>query len=82
MIQPENITEDSLVSLTKNCETLLQQTHRKAEGNLEFKLNHSRATFHFNPLFSIEGSWMIGLLCFGVYNSIFKLTEKNIKFEN
>ena len=35
--------------LQKNCETLIDQTHRKAEETLEFKIDKSRKTFHFNP---------------------------------
>ena len=62
MIRPKNETEDFLLSLTKNCETPIKQTHRKAEETLEFKLTKSRQTFHFNPSTSIEGSWMLGLV--------------------
>ena len=38
MVQPKNETEDLLLSITKNCEKLVKQTHRKAEETLEFKL--------------------------------------------
>ena len=61
MIRRKNKTEDLLLSITKNCETLIDQTHRKAEETLEFKMTESRKTFHFKPPISIEGSWMIGL---------------------
>ena len=57
MIRPKSQTEDLLLSNTKNCETLNEQTHRKAEETLEFKPNKSRETFHFQPPISIEGSW-------------------------
>ena len=30
MISPKNETEDLLVSVTKKCEMLIEQTHRKA----------------------------------------------------
>ena len=50
MIRPKNETEDLLLSITKNCETLIEQTHRKAEQTLEFKLNKSRETFRFQPI--------------------------------
>ena len=30
MIRPKNERENVLLSITKNCETLIQQTHRKA----------------------------------------------------
>ena len=56
MIQPKNETEDLLLSKTEICETLIKQTHRKAEKTLEFKRNKPRETFHFNPPIPIEGS--------------------------
>ena len=81
MIQPKSETEDLLLSITKNCEMLIEQTHRKAEETLEFKMNKSRETFHFRPSIQIQGSWMLGLVDLEVYNSIFYITEENNKFE-
>ena len=81
MIRPKNETEDLLLSITKNCETLIEQTHRKAEQTLEFKLSKSRKTFHFSQPIQIQGYWMIGLTDLEVYNSIFNITEENNKFE-
>ena len=34
MIRPKNQTDDLLLSITKNCQTLIKQTHRKAEETL------------------------------------------------
>ena len=81
MIRPKNETEELLLSITKNCEKLIEQTHRKAEETLEFKLTQSRKTFHFNPPIPIEGSWMIGLTSLEVYNSVFNNTDENNTFE-
>ena len=81
MIRPKNETEDLLLSITKNCETLIEQTNRKAEETLEFKMNKSRETFHFSQPIQIQGNWMIGLTDLEVYNSIFNKTEENNKFE-
>ena len=81
MIQPKNKTEDLLLSITKNCETLMEQTHRKAEETLEFKMIKPRETFHFKPPIHVKGDWMIGLTDLEVYNSIFNKTEKNNKLE-
>ena len=78
MIRPKNETEDLLLSITKNCEKLIEQTHRKAEETLEFKSTKPKETFHFKPPISIEGSWMIGLTCLEVYNSIFNITVSYI----
>ena len=55
MIRPENETEDLLLSITENCETLIDQTHRNAEETLEFKLTKPKETFHFNPPIQIKG---------------------------
>ena len=81
MIRTKNETEDLLLSITKSCETLIEQTHKKAEETLEFKMNKSKETVHFKPPIPIEGSWMIGLTDLEVYNSIFNLTEENTKLQ-
>ena len=61
MIRPKNQTEDLLLSITKNCETLIEQTHRKAEETLDFKMTKPREAFQFSPPIHIQGDWMIGL---------------------
>ena len=81
MIRPKNETEDLLLSITKNCETLNEQTHTKPPETLEFKMVKSRKTFHFKPPIQIKGDWMIGLTDLEVYNSIFNIAEENNKFE-
>ena len=81
MIRPKNETEDLLLSITKNCQTLTKQTHRKAEETLEFKMIKPREKFHCKPPIQIQGDWMIGLTNLEVYNSIFNITEENNKFE-
>ena len=37
MIRPKNETEDLLPSKTKNCETLIEQTHTKPQETLELQ---------------------------------------------
>ena len=81
MIQPKNETEDLLVPISKNCEMLIQQTHRKPEETLEFKMLKPRETFHFNPPIHTKGDWMLGSKDLEVYNSIFNITKENNKFE-
>ena len=80
MIQPKNETENLLLSVTKNCETLVEQTHTKPQETLEFKMIKPRETFHFKPQIQIQGDCMVGLTNLEVYNSIFKITEENNKF--
>ena len=84
MIRPKNETEDLLLSITKTCETLIQQTHTKRQESLEFKMIKPRETFRFKPPIQINGNLMIGLTDLEVYNSNFNITEVNykIKFYN
>ena len=70
-----------LLSLTKNCETLIEQIQRKAEETLEFEMIEPRETFQFKPTVQIKGDWKIGLTDIKVYNSFFNITEENKKFE-
>ena len=81
MIRPKNETENLLLSITKNCETLIGQTHRKAEETLEFKKIKSREIFRFSPPIQVKGDWMIGLVDLEVYNSIVNITEENNKLK-
>ena len=80
MITPKNKTEDLLLSITKNCETLIEQTQRKPEETMEFKMTKPREIFHFTPPMEIK-DWMLGLVDLEVYNFIFNITEGNNKFE-
>ena len=81
MIQPKNETENLLLSITKNCEKLVEQTHRKPEETLGFKMLKSRETSHFKPPIQTKGDWMLGLIDLEVYNSIFNITKENNKLE-
>ena len=81
MITPKNETKDLLLSITKNCETLINQTHRKPEETLEFKMSKPREIFHFTPPSEIKEDWMLGLIDLEVYNSIFNITEEKNKFQ-
>ena len=60
---------------------MVDQTHRKAEETLEFKMLEPTETFQFKPSIQIKGDWMLGLIDLEVYNSIFNITKENNKFE-
>ena len=81
LIRPKNGTEDLLLSMTKNCEKLNEQTHTQGGETLEVEMIESRASFHFNPTIQIKGDWMIGLTSLEAYISIVNITEENNKFE-
>ena len=81
MIKPKNENGDLLLSITENCETLIKQTHRKAEETLKVIMTKPRKTFHFDPPVEVKEDWMLGLTDLEVYKSIFNITEQNNKFE-
>ena len=81
MSRPKNETEDLSLSITKNYERLIEQTHRKPEETLEYKMIRPRETLHFNPAIHIRGDWMLGLTDLEVYNFIFNTTKEKNKFE-
>ena len=81
MIRTKNEKEDLLLSITKPCETLLDQTHREAEETLEFKMIKPRESFLFKPPIQVKSDWMLGLAGLEVYNSTFITTEENNKFK-
>ena len=81
MIRAENQTKDLLLSVTKNCDALIEQTPRKAEETLEFKMTKPNKRFHFIIHLSIEASWMLSLTNLEVYINIFSITQQNNKFE-
>ena len=45
MIRPKTETEDLLLSITKNCERLVHQTHRKPQETLELNMIKPREYF-------------------------------------
>ena len=80
MIRFKIETGGLLFSTSKTCETLIKQTHTKAQKLLEFKLLQPRETFSFKPSNNLgaDSNWLIGLKSCEVDDSI---TEHNNKFE-
>ena len=58
MIRPKKQTEDLLLSITKNCKTLIEQTRTRSQETLEFKMNKQKEIFHFSPPIQIQGDWI------------------------
>ena len=81
MVQPKIEAENLLLSITKNSETLIEPTHRKAEETLEFKMIKPKGIFHFSPPIQTKGDWMLGLTDLEVNSSIFNITKENNKFD-
>ena len=55
VIRRKNQTDDVLLSILKNCETLIEQTHRKPEDTLEFKMIKPREMFQFKTPVQTKG---------------------------
>ena len=81
MLRLKNGTEGVLLSITKNSETLIKQTHTIPQETLEIKMIKPRETIPFNIPISIEGDWMMGILSSEVFNCIFNITEENNNFK-
>ena len=77
MFKPRNETEDFLLSISENCETLINQTHTKPQETLDFKLTQPRETFSFKPpyILSLNSKCMVRLTSLEVYNSILNITQ-------
>ena len=75
MIRPRNETE--------NFETLIEQTHGKAEETFEFRLAQPKQTFAFTPSTNLclDTNWMLGLISLKIYNFIFNKSHENNKFQ-
>ena len=58
--KPKNITEDSLLSVTKNTGTLIEQTQTKAKDTLEYIFKKSREYFSFNIPLQLENGESMG----------------------
>ena len=81
MVRPKNETEDFLLSIVRNCETLIEQTLTKPQETLKFKMIKSRQSFHFNLPIRPKEDCVLGFVDLEVCNSIFNITEENNKFE-
>ena len=62
MIRPKNESKVFLLPITKNCGTLIKQTHTKPKETLEFKIRKPRVTFSFKSPFNLGlySKWMNG----------------------
>ena len=81
MIRPKNKTEDLLLSITENCQTLIKQIHTGPEETMEFEMTKPIERILFDPPNQNKDYWMLGLVSCEVYISIFNITEENHKFK-
>ena len=79
MFRPKKKTEDLLLSITKNCELPIKQTHRKQQKTLEFEIIKSKEIMAFEPSVHLgfDSEWKIGLACLKAHNSVFNIKKIN-----
>ena len=72
-----------MLSITKKCGTLINQTLKKPQEAFEFKLIKPNETFSFKAFgdLGLDSNWMIGLTVSEICNTVLKITEENNKFQ-
>ena len=60
-------------------DTLIEQTNRRPQGRLEFKLNNRKETFSFNPPLNLieEMDWFLAVTSFEATNFVFDITNES-----
>ena len=63
LIRHKKETEDILLSITKNCHTLIKESYTKLKGTLEFKFTKPGESCSFNPSLNLglASNWLVGL---------------------
>ena len=74
---------DLLLSITKNCETLIKQIPAELQGSVEFELIKPKETFSNKPSnkLGLESNWMFGLTNLELYSSVLNIADENNKFD-
>ena len=77
--QPKNETDELLLSITKNTDSLIKRRQTKPQKILDFKMKKPTETISFDNSLNLEDEWMLGVKCFEVYISIFNVIKKQFK---
>ena len=76
------MNNELLLLIKKHTDTLIEQTKRKPQETLEFKMNEQMQSFSFNPPINLveEDKWLLAVSSFECTNSIFNITDENNSF--
>ena len=71
-----------LLLIKKYTDTLIEQTKRRPQETLEFKMNKQMQTFSFNPPLNLveEGKWLLAVSSFECTNSVYNINNENNSF--
>ena len=73
--------ESLLFSIAKSNQEIVEKTHSKPQETLEFKMTKQKESFSFDVPLLLPEKWMMGVTSLEVYNTVYNITEKNIKLE-
>ena len=73
--------ESLLLSIAKSNQEIVENTHSKPQKTLEFKMNKQKESFSFDISLELPEQWMMGVTSLEVYNTVYNITEKNIKIK-
>ena len=73
--------ESLLLSIAKSNLDIVENTLSKPQETLEFKMNKQKESFSFDVPLELPEQWMMGVTSLEVYNSVYKITNKNNSFQ-
>ena len=70
------MNNEILLLITKNTDTLIEQTKSCCQETLEIKMKEQMETFFFSPPNNLveEGKWLLAVTSFEATNSAFNIT--------
>ena len=73
------MNDELLLSIKKHIDTLIEQTIKRAQKSLEYKINEQRQLFSFiAPKYLVEEEkWLLAVRSLEVTNSVFNITSTN-----
>ena len=76
------MNNELLLLITKHTDTWIEQTKRKPQETLEFRMKEQMETFSFNPPIKLfeEGKWLLAVSSFECTKSVFNITNENKSF--
>ena len=76
------MNNELLLLIKKHTDTLIEQTKRKPQETLAFKMNKQMQTISSSPPISLveEGKELLAVKCFEATNSVFNITNENFSF--
>ena len=76
------MNNELLLLIKKHTDTLIENTKRKPQETLEFKMDKQMQTFSFNPPINLveEGKWLLAVSWLECTNSVFNITNENNSF--